>query len=262
MVEISSLEQYIEYTENIARKMDLYEGTTTHPWFRGQSNSKWKLLPKLFRKEWDPTLERELYRDFKLRSTAYVNRIPSVNIEWLFIMQHYGMPTRLLDWTESSLHALFFAVAGKDADCDSCVWVLDPWSLNKCTMGVQTIPSSAVAIFDDYVLHIETEPFVRKVKGKLPVALRPLQNNPRLIAQKGTFTVFGSNDLPLDIYVKSAAARKDPIKLERIIINKLHKKSILHQLILSAISEAVLFPDLDRLSRDISFRYSEFYMKK
>lgn len=261
-MEITSLGQYIEHTENIARSMNLYQDTTVHPWFRGQSNNSWKLLPKIYRKEWNATYERELYRDFKLRSTAYINHIPTYDIEWLFLMQHYGMPTRLLDWTESSMHALYFAVANKDKSCDSCVWVLDPWSLNKCTIEAQTIPSSSSSIFNDYVLHLEIDPFDRKVKGKLPVALRPLQNNPRIIAQKGTFTVFGSNALPLDTYVKSAVTRKDPIKLEKIVISKLSKKAILRQLILAGISEAVLFPDLDGLSRDISFRYSEFYMNK
>ncbi len=261
MTSIKSLEEYVESVERIARKMELYESTTTHPWFRGQSNQKWKLVPKLYRKDWDSTLERELYRDFKLRSTAYITRIPNLNIEWLFLMQHYGMPTRLLDWTESSLFALYFAVAPRDASADACVWILDPWTLNQFTLKAKTIPSSAMNICDQYVLQIEKEQFVREVEAEMPIALRPLQNNPRLIAQKGTFTVFGCNKMPLETFARSTSTSSNPIRLERIMIDRSSRKGILRQLILSGISEAVLFPDLDGLSRDISFRYSQSYMK-
>lgn len=51
---------------------------------------------------------------------------------WLTLMQHYGLPTRLLDWSESPLVALYFALSSdEDAKTDAAVWVLNPMRLNK-----------------------------------------------------------------------------------------------------------------------------------
>jgi hypothetical protein len=176
-------------------------------------------------------------------------------------MQHYGMPTRLLDWTESHLHALYFAVMNARSSVDACVWILDPWSLNQYTIEMQTIPSSSVKFLDDYVLPIDKIPLVRSVKGSLPVAIRPQQNTPRIVAQKGTFTIFGKDQKPLEVLASKIKRYRDPIRLECLKVNGADKPKILKQLILAGITQSVLFPDLDGLSKEISFRYSTDYFQ-
>src|SRR6185436_478407 len=109
-------------------------------WFRGHANKDWELKPGLHRLEDDaPGMGDEYYSEaqlmetFKLRAPTYLERQPSTDWEWLFLMQHYGLRTRLLDWTESSLIALYFAVRDNMGDVDGCVWVMSPWWLNYQT---------------------------------------------------------------------------------------------------------------------------------
>ena len=126
---IISLTQYLDL---IAKFYDVLDITPTRTlWFRGQSDKDFDLLPSIYRNKNLNYFEREMNRDFKLLSNSLVAKNPSNELEWLFLMQHYGLQTRLLDWTESPLVALFFAVVDYSMPKDSSVWILRPSYLNK-----------------------------------------------------------------------------------------------------------------------------------
>ena len=98
-------------------------------WFRGQSKAKWELLPSLARQRGDHETESDLLARFKQNATLLLSPVPGTEWEWLTVMQHHGVMTRLLDWTESPLTGMYFATNG-NADSDGALWVLNPTKLN------------------------------------------------------------------------------------------------------------------------------------
>jgi FRG domain-containing protein len=256
---VSTLQEYIGIVGEICSSWGALL-STTHPWFRGQGDISWPLLPRLYRLSENPEYEREMYRDFRLRATAFLRLVPSHDLEWLFVMQHYGIPTRLLDWTESHLSALYFAVLDFQSAKDGAVWVLDPWSLNKLSLGWQSVPPSTEEVFADYVLKLnEGGVVVRKVKASKPVAVRPARSTERIVAQRGTFTIHGRSTASLDNIAK-VGKKSAKLRLACIPIDGNSKTNLLKELFLAGISHSVIFPDLEGLSKEIHFRYSKPYL--
>ena len=104
----------------------------TPVWYRGQSNKAWPLIPLIYRRT-NTISEIDLMRKFKQDATLLLNPRPLTPAEWLFVMRHNGVPTRLLDWTESPLVGTYFAVndkEDKDDKKDAVLWVLLPSELN------------------------------------------------------------------------------------------------------------------------------------
>jgi hypothetical protein len=120
--------------KNIAGFLDALradqDGSAT--WFRGHAKANWTLLPGIMRSRSGLSEASSLAR-FKQSAAMLTDRSPSSAFDWTFLMQHYGVPTRLLDWTESPLVALFFAVDtfAKHRNADAAVWCLKPTALNR-----------------------------------------------------------------------------------------------------------------------------------
>ena len=119
-------------------------------WYRGLNNRTYKLLPSLFRNPQgrardknassDPRQrEKNLFARFKTRAGEQLPSGLQSSWEILSVMQHYGVPTRIMDWTESLFAALYFALEYKDESPSPCIWLLNPFGLNQKAVGESKI---------------------------------------------------------------------------------------------------------------------------
>ena len=134
-----AIKQIISIENFIKRIKKDSEEWKNFPWFRGEPASKTPLLPKLYRQKRgkDPNYENQLLQHFRMKSQSpeFGHTPPRDHIDqWLFLARHSGLPTRLLDWTEGSLVALYFAIAKQETlgtNINPVVWMLDPIELNR-----------------------------------------------------------------------------------------------------------------------------------
>ena len=116
----------------------LAQANTEDIWYRGVSSNEHRLLPSLFRsfKVKGPTrgdvleLESDLFFEF-LAKARTGNGITLDHWDVLFMMQHYGVPTRLLDWTEVLHVALSFAINYRREGDMPRIYLMNPYRWNK-----------------------------------------------------------------------------------------------------------------------------------
>lgn len=230
-------------------------------WFRGARRVGYHLEPSLYR---HPTvkdanklieLEWELLSDFRHRAPPFMKALPTDNLDLLFLMQHFGVPTRLLDWTENPLIALFFALENaRDPAAlveDASVWVLDPIELNKRALnnreGSDRIVGGNRNDLNGYLPHEEG----RQVPMKLPIALYGVFNSPRIVAQRGGFVLYGKQTTPMDQQPEMSGLNG---VIRKIPIAKEVKRAAFMELFSMGVSDSVIYPDLDGLGREIRNR--------
>jgi hypothetical protein len=233
------------------------------PWFRGQQRDSWCLRPKIlrgygsYRTIRKDRVEDEIREEFQTRAPV-LSHTPLTGIDrwdWYFQMQHFGAPTRLLDWTDGAQIALYFAVRENPGYFDAAVWVLDPYELNRRAIGrEEVIPPSEPGVTgrDRRLIDPWLPPrFARgKTIPKQPVAVYPTHISRRISTQRSCFTIHGSDSEGLD-RLRNSGERL----LTKIVIPSFRVQSIRKELDSQGIDEVTVFPDLDGLGRAMCARW-------
>jgi FRG domain len=251
---VKSLAQFVEWVEAVS---DKFRSGGEYPgiWFRGVADSRYRLLPGLYRQ--DPggdtyaDTDDELRYEFGRRARALTTEIrPQNDWEWYFIMQHYRLPTRLLDWTDAAFVALHFAVQSCEGTARPAVWALNPFAMNERLQFLGPVGIDWRRV--ERYLPRPYQGWGRMPKD--PIALDPPLVAQRMMVQHSHFTLHGTDRRPLE----EMEALRGEAKLTRVVIDlpdKDDREFLLWQLGLCAIMETSLFPDLEGLSRELVHEY-------
>lgn len=199
-------------------------------WFRGHADVAWRLTPGALRHQTESVRTRALalLADFKRVAEMKQERPPRNDDElgWCQIAQHYGLPTRLLDWTENPQMALYFACSGDQTD--GLVFVLNPIDLNRLSYPDRPRVLDANGDSEVILQYLRLGGEQRR-EGLRTVAINPVWNSERIQLQRGTFTLHGSLDLELlgdtpslaAVPIPRGAKAKLRAELERVAINEM-----------------------------------------
>lgn len=218
-----------------------------YTWFRGHNNSDYKLNSGLYRvprqdKNSYLSTERYYYELFRRLGGIHNN---STGWKLLFIMQHHGVRTRLLDWSESFAVALYFACKGwnhKENDC--AVWLLHPLKLNKLTIGEEVF--NITGTYQDCLSTGKD----KNSFSENSTAIYPLKNSNRILSQKGMFTIQGTSGEALEEEYDGKLLEKGILK-KITITNRCYEDAMFY-LKQSGLDHYSMFPDLDGLAQYVN----------
>jgi FRG domain len=241
-------------------------GYHSHAWFRGHSKRTYKLEPGVYRNEFTAqvakiygadteskrlNLEREMLMEFR---TAGASMIDSSSHEALYILaQHYGMPTRLLDWTANPLAALFFAVCNEQITNDGDVFVMEPTKMFPQPKSGSDEPQPYMRtirhpqIRDAIGLSFWMPPSQKAKSGK-----GILEAYPRILAFRPDNVAgrVGQQSSCVTIHTHLSKPQ-DNITLARLKVVGSKKNSIREELRQLNINEFTVYNDLDHLSKEL-----------
>lgn len=239
--------------------------------FRGHANHEFKMIPGIYRKQSWIKNEFNFFKEIRLKCPGEFHQ-GTTAFQSLVKMQHYSLPTRLLDLTSNALIALYFAtesIPDKENDGqiivlkvpkreikyydDAKVSLLSNISRVECNVTNDTNTINAInleqlkhfAKSDGAYLNNITSEMLNDV-----ICVKPQMDNPRIIRQDGTFLLFGINGVKDNLSKLSDKFKCDEIP-DGLIIKKEEKQKLRFQLANLGITEGTIYPEIDHVANYI-----------
>jgi hypothetical protein len=232
-------------------------------WYRGLRNSEYSLVPSLYRHpgfgamdaSQRVALERRILSQFRNRSLPFDARTRQNDWDYEFLMQHSGVPTRLLDWTENPMIGLYFAVEKVDhPGDDAAVWILTPTQWNREALSASSYNEGILSLEEAGIRGYAPSADHDRMNNH-PVAIYGIHNSARIVAQRGVFTVFGQSAEGMQDIAWSTLPTSP---LVRVVIPAARRAEMLSQLVGMGVTESTIFPDLDGLARELRREFGFF----
>jgi hypothetical protein len=256
-IEINSLESLEKAIDHARRAFQ-----NVFPLWRGHADFDWRLQAEVFRPKKDRNSydEVSLIRFFMAQAESRRPGCPPVDdyLGWLILARHYGLPTRLLDWSANPLVALYFA-AETEPRVDGCLWALCPGSMNK-----QMVDRSRLFAPDEKeikeVANLAFEPDPKKmIELTVPLAGRVIaagtrEIDARVLVQQGFFTIHADEVDLADVHYKPFDNQRRPRWRVAFRVPAGKKDLVIERLRSLGINRSTLFPDLGALAQELKSR--------
>ena len=225
--------------------------------FRGVSSADYSLRTGLSRVATaTDELERHMLRNF--RKYAHREAVPHDSIwNWLAVAQHHGLPTRLLDWTYSPYVAMHFATAELDEfDLDGVIWCVDYAATNRHLPDrlKQVLAEEGSDVFTAEML-ARAAPTQRDydalTRDRFVAFLEPPSLDERIVNQFALFSLVSNASARLEAWLV-----EHPRCYRRLLVPASLKWEVRDKLDQANITERVLYPGLDGLSRWLKRYYT------
>jgi len=268
-------------------------------WFRGQRDLGFTLRPGLYRQETYKYLSKQpgnpkpkeekanrieelfdLEHEMRVDFTSFGHLLNQANqaetaADWYFLMQHHGLPTRLLDWTTNALAALFFALDGHrqsrrapttsdESSAKVDVWVVDAYWLSDRLSNEWSAPLLAWSSdADRYIPPMES--LIDKLgdsKALFPrnaMPIEPPSIHPRVASQEGRFIIFGQTEDLMEEEIRldplADCLGMEEMRLANIKFEANDIDAVLRELAQLGVSRRTLFPDLTGLAGFVKWKH-------
>lgn len=268
---------FIDNINNLLSHIKKEQSAETDFFFRGHSNIDWRPIPAVYRNNWIEN-EHNMFREIVLRNSEEFLH-SKTTFGKLTIMQHYGLPTRLLDITKNPMVAVYFACIDKDqlefpgeviffnpdpkaikfydSDTVSILANLAKAERNlKSNLSKEDFSSSTLGIKLLHLIKEEKPYFLSEINPKdlnRTLVVKPINNN-RIKRQLGYFFLFGIGKEIQQPSEMNSIHQRDII-IPKYFIEENFKKPILKELEALGISRDTLFPEIDKGTEHIKDKY-------